>query len=142
MKTRNVEEILAQETEASEAGKDLDAAYVRNRNRGKDPSQVYSVRMPVDRLEELRVLAERSHMTPSALMRRLAIEGLDRAANVTSHVGEPRDDLASGNEHMIVMTPEQFKEVIHEAIEMTASEVLKPLLEVVKTMQEKNQPAA
>lgn len=42
------------------------------------PSQVYSVRIPVDRLEELRRVAEARGLAPSALLRSWFIERLDR----------------------------------------------------------------
>lgn len=73
----NIRTLLAEEAEASERGRDLDAPYARNRTKAKDPSQVYSVRLPVNRLEELRQVAARQHVTPSALLRRWAIERLD-----------------------------------------------------------------
>ncbi|PSK99774.1 hypothetical protein CLV30_11777 [Haloactinopolyspora alba] len=142
MGTRDTEQILAEETEASEAGRDTEATYVQNRSRGKDPSLVYSVRMPVHRLEELRVLAEQNDMTPSALMRRFALEGLDRAADATPRVPETRDDVGLDGEQMVVMTPDQFKAVVHDAIQMTAQEVLSPLMELVQQMQEKQRHSA
>jgi hypothetical protein len=44
----------------------------------RNPSQVYSIRIPVERLEQLRRIAERSGLAPSVLMRRWVIERLDR----------------------------------------------------------------
>lgn len=43
----------------------------------RTPSQVYSVRIPVDRLEELRTLALERGMQPTALIRRWVLERLD-----------------------------------------------------------------
>lgn len=49
---------------------------VRARGRAKDPSQVYSVRIPVERIEQLRQLAEARQETPSGLLRRWVLERL------------------------------------------------------------------
>jgi predicted DNA-binding protein len=123
MNTRNVDRILDEETEASEAARDQDATYVRSRHRSKEPSQVYSVRLPVERLEELRVLAERSHVTPSALMRRLVIEGLDRQADVSSRIADTREELGPESEKMIVMTQEQAIEFVAHIVKNILTDV-------------------
>src|SRR5271165_6133563 len=44
----------------------------------KQPSQVYSVRIPVNRLEELRAVAAKQRLPPSALLREWVLERLDR----------------------------------------------------------------
>ena len=49
----------------------------RKTRQGNDPSQVYSVRIPVDRLEELRRAAAMRGSTPSALIRELVVAFLD-----------------------------------------------------------------
>lgn len=43
----------------------------------RDPAQVYSLRMPVDRLEQLRRAAEQAEVSPSTLMRTWVLERLD-----------------------------------------------------------------
>jgi hypothetical protein len=48
-----------------------------SRQPAKDPSQVYSVRIPVGRLDQLRRRAAREGVAPSALMRRWVIERLE-----------------------------------------------------------------
>ncbi|HEX5495347.1 MAG TPA: hypothetical protein VFX70_12315 [Mycobacteriales bacterium] len=50
---------------------------MRHRRPARDPSQVYSLRIPVRRLEELRSLAEEQDVEPSVLMRRWVLERLD-----------------------------------------------------------------
>ena len=42
-----------------------------------EPSQVYSVRIPLERLEALRLVASRKSVRPSTLMRQWVIERLD-----------------------------------------------------------------
>lgn len=49
----------------------------RKTRRAKDPSQVYSVRIPVDRLEQLRRVAAARGSAPSALIRELVVAFLD-----------------------------------------------------------------
>ncbi|HEX4102323.1 MAG TPA: hypothetical protein VHY21_17580 [Pseudonocardiaceae bacterium] len=49
----------------------------RKTRREKDPSQVYSVRIPVDRLEQLRRAAAARGSAPSALIRELVVAFLD-----------------------------------------------------------------
>jgi hypothetical protein len=50
---------------------------VRNKRPARNPSQVYSIRIPVDRLEELRSLASGRGAAPTALMREWVLERLD-----------------------------------------------------------------
>jgi hypothetical protein len=75
----NVAELLAAEAEAAEQfsdEEDLGPSYAPRRP-AKDPSQVYSVRIPVGRLEQLRQRAAEKGVPPSALMRQWIIERLD-----------------------------------------------------------------
>lgn len=46
----------------------------------KDPSQVYSVRIPVSRIEELRRVASGKGLAPSTLLREWVLERLDLEA--------------------------------------------------------------
>lgn len=52
-------------------------APVRARRQPTDPSQVYSVRMPAYQLGHLRRLADERGETPSALLRRWALERIE-----------------------------------------------------------------
>jgi hypothetical protein len=106
---KSITDILASEAEATEQGRDLDAEYVPSRKRSKDPSQVYSVRLPVDRLEELRQLASREHVAPSALLRRWALERLDRELDHASRVAEARETHESAGTEALIMTRGQFE---------------------------------
>jgi hypothetical protein len=56
----------------------------------QNPSQVYSVRIPVDRLEELRRVAARRGVPPSTLLREWVLERLDNQAQPTFHRFEVR----------------------------------------------------
>ncbi len=76
----NIADVLAEEAEAFEEAKDVppQGRRVRNRRRTEDPSQVYSIRIPVARLEQLRRLAESRGMTPTALARLWVLQRLDQ----------------------------------------------------------------
>jgi aryl-alcohol dehydrogenase-like predicted oxidoreductase len=49
--------------------------------RAAKPAQVYALRMPAERLEQLRQLADQEGETPSALMRNWVLERLDLEAS-------------------------------------------------------------
>lgn len=70
---------LAQEAELAREGEDdtVPPTARRKTRQPKDPSQVYSVRIPVDRLEQLRRAAAMRGSTPSALIRELVVAFLD-----------------------------------------------------------------
>lgn len=81
MTDRQRDRALAAAARAAEELAALDAdpnapAPVRRR-REQDTSQVYSVRIPVVRLEQLRRLAEDRGVPPTALLRQFVLERLD-----------------------------------------------------------------
>lgn len=73
----------------------------------KQPSQVYSIRVPVERLEQLRKLAEERHVAPSALIREWVIERLD------AEIGRP-SMLSDGEQGMQAaeIDPAQLRQII------------------------------
>lgn len=75
----NIADLLAAEAEAAEQHRDDDelGPTYRPAHPPKDPSQVYSVRIPAARLEQLRERATEKGIAPSALMRQWVIERLD-----------------------------------------------------------------
>lgn len=74
----NIRETLAQEAADAEATRDEAPTQMhRARVSASGTSQVYTVRMPADRLAELRTVADQSGEQPSALMRRWVLERLD-----------------------------------------------------------------
>jgi hypothetical protein len=79
MTTPGIGELLAHEAAlAEEAETDTGGTYVRSRRRPKDPAQVYSLRVPVDRLDLVRQLAEQENTTQAALLRKWVLERLDQ----------------------------------------------------------------
>jgi hypothetical protein len=78
MTTPSIGEVLAGEAELAERAENrAGGPYVRSRRRPKDPAQVYSLRVPVDRLELVRQLAEQENTTQAALLRKWVLERLD-----------------------------------------------------------------
>jgi hypothetical protein len=73
---KDIAELLAAEAEEAERHADEDdhGPSYRRRHPPRDPAQVYSLRIPVAQLEELRQLAADKGVTPSALMREWVLE--------------------------------------------------------------------
>jgi hypothetical protein len=72
------ERILREVAEDAEQAGDAVSPTARRKKRASpDPSQVYSVRIPLDRIEQLRQAAVSSGTTPSALIRELVVRYLD-----------------------------------------------------------------
>jgi hypothetical protein len=78
MTHQNIADLLAEEAEQAEQHRDdeLTTGY-RRAHPPREPAQVYSLRIPVEQLEQLRSLAAARHLTPSALMRAWVLERLD-----------------------------------------------------------------
>ncbi|MGH3500760.1 MAG: hypothetical protein ACRDQA_07670 [Nocardioidaceae bacterium] len=68
---------LAAETEHAEATRDVDLPYQRRRPSGGQA--VYGLRLPTERITQLRRLAAARGLEPSVLARQWMIEQLDRA---------------------------------------------------------------
>ncbi|WP_166354364.1 hypothetical protein [Phytoactinopolyspora limicola] len=126
--TDSIKKILADEADQAEANATVDdALYVRNRHKAKDPSQVYSLRIPVHRLEELRAVAQKSHLAPSVLMRRWVLERLDEERD-----GDRRSrnaGLEPDSPGMIVMTEEEFAEQVGSIASRVIDRIVEPLLQ-------------
>jgi aryl-alcohol dehydrogenase-like predicted oxidoreductase len=75
--SENIRDVLAREAEESEQRRDQSTRLVRRGRPAREPAQVYSVRMPVDRIDQLRQIAERAGVSPTALMRKWVLERLD-----------------------------------------------------------------
>lgn len=85
--SESIGEVLAREAaeaearaEAEERGEVPLSPGQRGRKRASDPSQVYSVRIPVSRLRELRHIAEQLDVQPTVLIRQWVLERLDQLA--------------------------------------------------------------
>lgn len=76
---KDVKTTLAKEAELFEKHKDdaKDADDYAQPLPPRGPAQVYSVRIPVDRLTELRTLADQNDVPPSSMIRDWVLERLD-----------------------------------------------------------------
>ncbi|GAA3437297.1 hypothetical protein [Kutzneria kofuensis] len=63
----------------AEAARDVDVEWVRHEVPPKNPSAVYSVRIPADRIEQLRRVAAERGVQPTALIRSWVLAQLDAA---------------------------------------------------------------
>lgn len=109
-----ISNLLADEAAASEAAAAVETPMVRNRVKAKEPSQVYSLRVPLDRLQELRERAEQQHVAPSVLMRRWVLDRLDEEAERGSQLEERRAALQAerGEENLLVVTQAELTTLI------------------------------
>lgn len=74
--TDKLRKVLEKEAERFEREQSSDRKFVRPR-KPTSPAQVYSVRIPVDRIQQLRRVARRRKVAPSALMREWVVQRLD-----------------------------------------------------------------
>ena len=72
-----VDDRLAQAARDAEAARGVDVDYVRHEVLPRNPSAVYSVRIPVDRIEQLRRVADERGMQQTALMWAWVLAQLD-----------------------------------------------------------------
>jgi len=79
---QGIADMLAAEAEEPERHRDEPSKPMfRSRRQASDPAQVYSVRMPVAKLEQLRRLAAKVETNPSSLMRQWILERLEEEAH-------------------------------------------------------------
>lgn len=89
--SRDIENLLAEVAEKAEQNPDAATKLYRSKRPPTDPSQVYSIRIPVSQLGRIRDLAARYQMAPTAMLRQWILERLEseeRSGN--SGAGESR----------------------------------------------------
>jgi aryl-alcohol dehydrogenase-like predicted oxidoreductase len=90
---------IAAEAEQAEDTRDADLPYRRRRPAG--PQQVYGLRLPAARIEQLRRLAEARGVEPSVLARQWVIDRLDEAEQDRDAAEERWErDLRATTEHL------------------------------------------
>lgn len=103
--SESIGDVLAREAaeaearaEAEERGEIAPTPGQRGRKRAADPSQVYAVRIPTSRLNELREVAARLDVPPTTLIRQLVLERLDelKAADHEPDGAGCSDDMLIG----------------------------------------------
>jgi aryl-alcohol dehydrogenase-like predicted oxidoreductase len=89
---------IAAEAEHAEATRDAELPY-RRRKGGTHP--VYGLRLPAERIEQLRRIAEARGVEPSALARQWVITQLDAAEQVQDKAAERWErDLRATTDHL------------------------------------------
>lgn len=91
MTEKDIAELLAKEAEAAEINEDEEES--RQYRRPPPPSQasqVYSVRIPVERLEQLRAFAVKLGLRPTTLMRKWVLERLDEETGARATFENPQ----------------------------------------------------
>jgi aryl-alcohol dehydrogenase-like predicted oxidoreductase len=90
---------IAAEAEHTEATRDMELSYERRRTAGG--SRVYGLRLPVERIEQLRRVAQTRGMDPSTLARQWVIAQLDEAEQSGNTARERWErDLRATTEHL------------------------------------------
>ena len=110
----SIREILAREAaeaesiaEEEENAKRPPQPGRRGRRQAADPSQVYSVRVPVERLEQLRKLAAERGVAPTALLRQFVVERLDQESmiKVVTQIERDPQELRLGPSRRAPLAP-------------------------------------
>ena len=97
---------IAAAVEDAEATSDEEVEWRRHREPATSPTAVYSVRIPVDRIEELRQLAAGRDVAPTALIRAWVLAQLDAARGP--------DDYAQRWEREVRATADQLRRLLDE----------------------------
>jgi hypothetical protein len=74
---RNIQDILAEVADQAEQTRDEFTRMYRSNRPAAEPSQVYSIRIPVSRLGRIRKLAAERDVAPTAMLRSWILERLD-----------------------------------------------------------------
>jgi uncharacterized protein YdiU (UPF0061 family) len=98
---------LAAEAEHAEATRDADLPY--QRRRGTGGQAVYGLRLPTERIEQLRRLASARGIEPSVLARNWVIEHLDEAEAGTRDLRDEQweRNLRATTEHLRALLDER-----------------------------------
>jgi len=97
---------LAAAVDDAEATPDEKLEWMRHREPAKSPTAVYSVRIPVDRIEELRQLAAERDVQPTALIRTWVLAQLDTARSSENYAQRWERDVRA--------TAEQLRKLLDE----------------------------
>lgn len=106
MADKEILERIAAAAEDAEATPDDQLDWIRHREPAKSPTAVYSVRIPVDRIEELRQLADQRGVAPTVLIRTWVLAQLDAARSP--------EDYAQRWERDVRATAEQLRKLLDE----------------------------
>jgi len=94
MNDNGIRQTLAREAAEAQARRDEAPGKMFRSRTGEATSDVYTVRMPTDRLVELRELANQRREQPSSLMRRWVLERLDSERTHQPDLADVRQTLS------------------------------------------------
>lgn len=106
MADKELRDRIAAAVEDAEATPDDELEWTRHQEPATSPTAVYSVRIPVDRIEELRQLAAERGVQPTALIRTWVLAQLDAVRS--------SDDYARRWERDVRATAEQLRKLLDE----------------------------
>lgn len=75
---RNIQDVLAEVAEEAEEARDRVTKMYRGKRPPADASQVYSIRIPVSRLDHIRRLAATQAVPPTTMLRSWILDRLDQ----------------------------------------------------------------
>lgn len=108
---RNIQDVLAEVAERAEETRDEAVKMYRSKQPPTGASQVYSIRIPVSRLENIRKLAARYGVPPTSMLRSWILERLDleeQSASAPHSETSPIADVAATKATAIRMPPTSF----------------------------------
>lgn len=101
MADQELHEKIAAEANAFDQNSEAEAHYLPHRRPAENPSMVYTVRIPADRIEQLRVVAEARGVAPTALMRGWVLAQLDEATGASEPSADRWErDFRATTEHL------------------------------------------
>lgn len=115
---RTTEQLIAAATaaEAELEGSD-DIAFVRTRSKAKDPSQVYSVRIPVEQIDRLRSRAEERGIGATVLMRQWVLERLTAEDMAESSPEQRLVDLLAEVAHLAELVQQRVVQEVPAGVQ-------------------------
>ncbi|MBN6036538.1 hypothetical protein [Amycolatopsis sp. 195334CR] len=93
--------------EAARRAEEEIESFMRRPEPSKGPSEVYSVRLPVERLEELRSLADRRGVPPTALIRNWVLAQLDAANGGSGETKQWEEELRETTDRLRALLDER-----------------------------------
>ncbi len=100
MADKELADRIAAAVEDAEVTSDDELDWKRHQEPAKNPAAVYSVRIPVDRIEELRRLAEDRGVPPTALIRTWVLAQLDAARSPDDYARRWERDVQATADHL------------------------------------------
>ena len=107
MADKEILDRIAAAVEDAEATHDEELDWTRHREPAKTPTAVYSIRIPVERIEELRQLAAERGVAPTALIRTWVLAQLDAARGPDDYAQRWERDVRATAELLRILLDER-----------------------------------